>query len=125
MNKINALAESDITKEYAKPTTPNRVPRDKIPEINIIIEITLVITIIPLFSFAKNCAEYNVDIVVLLFANNPAISIELAKKGIKKLKNNSSYDSAFSVCKYNMFSPARARKLKNNQIKFLIPYRFE
>tara|TARA_B110000116_G_C16412887_1_gene392666 strand:+ start:335 stop:604 length:270 start_codon:yes stop_codon:yes gene_type:complete len=64
MNKINALAESDITKAYAKPTTPNIVPRDKIPEINIIIEITLVITIIPLFSFAKNCDEYNVDIVV-------------------------------------------------------------
>ena len=62
----------------------------------------------------------SVDIVVLLFANNPAISIELAKKGIKKLKNNSSYDSAFSVCKYNMFSPARARKLKKNQIKSFV-----
>lgn len=65
----------------------------------------------------KKC---NVDIVVLLFANNPAISIQLAKDGIMKLKTNKSYDSAFSVCKYNMFSPARARKLERNQIKSFI-----
>lgn len=65
----------------------------------------------------KTC---KVDIVVLLFANNPAISIKLAKVGIKKLKNNKSYDSAFSVCKYNMFSPTRARKLERNQIKSFI-----
>ena len=60
------------------------------------------------------------DIIVLLFANNPAISIELAKDGIKKLKKNNSYDSAFSVCKYNMFSPARARKIIKNQIKSFV-----
>lgn len=57
------------------------------------------------------------DIVVLLFANNPAISIKLIKDGISLLSKDKSYDSAFSVCKYNMFSPTRARKIENNQIK--------
>ena len=57
------------------------------------------------------------SIVVLLFANNPAISINLIKKGIEKLQEDPTYDSAFSVCKYNMFSPTRARKLINEKIQ--------
>ena len=61
------------------------------------------------------------EIVVLLFANNPAISIELIKKGINKLIEDETYDSAFSVSKYNMFSPTRARKLENDKIKSFIP----
>ena len=61
------------------------------------------------------------DIVLLLFANNPAISINLVKKGINFLKKNKSYDSAFSVSKYNMFSPIRARKILNGQIKPFVP----
>ena len=62
--------------------------------------------------------KFPADIIVLLFANNPAISTKLIKEGIKILKRkNNNYDSAFSVCKYNMFSPARARKLANNTIK--------
>mgnify|MGYP006086255163 CR=1 FL=1 len=61
------------------------------------------------------------DIIVLLFANNPAISISLVEKGIKKLLEDESYDSAFSVSKYNMFSPTRARKLLDEQIHSFIP----
>lgn len=62
-------------------------------------------------------AECNFDVVVLLFANNPAISVNLINEGIELLKNDLSYDSAFSVCRYNMFSPTRARKLENGEIK--------
>ena len=69
----------------------------------------------------KQC---DVDIVVLLFANNPAISVKLAREGIKKLKNDRSYDSAFSVCKYNMFSPARARKIQNQKIKSFVNLKY-
>ena len=61
--------------------------------------------------------KFKPKIIVLLFANNPAISVKLIKKGINILKKNTSYDSAFSVCKYNMFSPARARKITLNQIR--------
>jgi len=45
MYKINALDESDITREYAKPTIPNTFPRVKIPKTKIVIDIMLVITI--------------------------------------------------------------------------------
>tara|TARA_B100002019_G_C21270971_1_gene602261 strand:+ start:278 stop:991 length:714 start_codon:yes stop_codon:yes gene_type:complete len=57
------------------------------------------------------------DLVVLMFANNPAISLNLVKEGIDSLIKDETYDSAFSVCKYNMFSPARARKIEENTIK--------
>ncbi len=72
---------------------------------------------------AYNCIRKVCDfeILVLLFANNPAISINLVKKGINFLKKNKTYDSAFSVSKYNMFSPIRARKIENNQIKPFVP----
>ena len=61
------------------------------------------------------------SIIVLLFANNPAISIDLVKQGIKKLTDDESYDSAFSVSKYNMFSPPRARKLVDDKIESFVP----
>ena len=63
-------------------------------------------------------------IVVLLFANNPAISIKLINSGINKLQKNNSYDSAFSVCKYNMFSPVRARSIKNNKIQPFVSLKY-
>ena len=56
------------------------------------------------------------DLIVLFFANTPAISVKLIKEGIDFLSKNESYDSAFSVCKYNMFSPLRAKKIENSQI---------
>ena len=61
------------------------------------------------------------EIIVLLFANNPAISVDLISSGIKKLTDDNTYDSAFSVSKYNMFSPARARKIVNEEINAFIP----
>ena len=59
---------------------------------------------------------YQPEIVCLLFANNPAIDIELIKKGIDLLQNNHSLDSAFSVCRYDMFSPIRARRIDEEGI---------
>lgn len=61
------------------------------------------------------------NMVLLLFANNPAISIKLVKEGIKKLTIDKTYDSAFSVSKFNMFSPTRARKIENHSIRPFIP----
>ena len=71
-------------------------------------------------AYVEICKEKVPDIVVLLFANNPAISLKLIKEGIEILSKDNSYDSAFSVCKYNMFSPVRARKIENNEIKSFI-----
>ena len=54
------------------------------------------------------------SIVCLLFANNPAIDLKLINEGIQSLESDLSLDSAFSVCRYDMFSPVRARKISEN-----------
>ena len=56
------------------------------------------------------------SLVVLVFANCPAIDVELIREGIEALHNNSNLDSAFSVCQYNMFTPNRARRLSGDGI---------
>lgn len=55
-----------------------------------------------------------IDIMCLFLANNPAVDPALLDQGIETLLNNKSYDSAFSLSKYNMFNPARAKKLTPN-----------
>jgi CMP-N-acetylneuraminic acid synthetase len=49
------------------------------------------------------------DVVCLLFANNPAIDVALLRNGIEALSADQTLDSVFSVCRYDMFSPTRAR----------------
>ena len=56
------------------------------------------------------------DIVVLLFANTPMVKSEDLERAIEILQDDNSLDSCFSVVKYNMFSPTRARKLDENNI---------
>lgn len=70
-----------------------------------------------LHAYSEIIKDGAVDIIILLFANNPAISVKLLRQGIEVLSSDSSYDSAFSVCKYNMFSPTRARKIEGDEIK--------
>ncbi len=59
------------------------------------------------------------EMVVLLFANTPAIDVALIEKGISLLREDESLDSCFSVVKYDMFSPTRARKIEND---LLVPF---
>jgi CMP-N-acetylneuraminic acid synthetase len=56
----------------------------------------------------------SIDIVVLLFANSPMIDPILITQGIVALEEHPDYDTAFSVSKFNMFSPARAHKVDND-----------
>lgn len=56
------------------------------------------------------------EIVVLLFANNPAIDVRLIREGIEALQKDPTLDSAFSVCRYDMFSPLRARKIDEDGV---------
>jgi len=66
--------------------------------------------------------DQEIEIVVLLFANSPTIPPGLIDKGIRVLKKDKSLDSCFSVCKYNMWAPLRARRLtKKNLIKPYVP----
>lgn len=64
--------------------------------------------------------DENIEILVLLFCNAPTINSELISKGIKALKDNPEADSAVTVSRYNMYSPARARRI--NKDGFLQPF---
>jgi N-acylneuraminate cytidylyltransferase len=46
-----------------------------------------------------------------LFCNNPAINVDLLKEAIQFTKSTREFDSCFSVARYDMFSPARARRI--------------
>jgi CMP-N-acetylneuraminic acid synthetase len=54
----------------------------------------------------------DIDTVSLLFCNNPAINVHLLKEAVQFVGRSADYDSCFSVAKYDMFSPARARKVE-------------
>ena len=71
------------------------------------------------YKFIKSENENKeIDTISLLFCNNPAINVNLLVEAIQFTKESKVYDSCFSVAKYDMFSPARARKLiDDNEMK--------
>jgi hypothetical protein len=64
--------------------------------------------------------DREIEILVLVFANQPAIDWRMIEEGIEILRNNTDLDSAFSVCEYNMFHPSRAKQI--NQDGFIEPF---
>ena len=56
------------------------------------------------------------EMVVLLLANAPMVDLKKLEEGIQILRNDSTLDACVSVAKYNMFSPIRAKSMKNNII---------
>jgi len=67
------------------------------------------------YEFIKNDLQgEKINTISLLFCNNPAIDVELLKEAIKFTNTTDEYDSCFSVAKYDMFSPARARMLTDD-----------
>lgn len=64
------------------------------------------------YEFIKSdIGDKQINTISLLFCNNPAIDVDKLKKAIEFVNTTDEYDSCFSVAKYDMFSPARARKL--------------
>lgn len=61
--------------------------------------------------FIEDAVKGAPEIMTLLFANNPCVDSELLRKATKMLMQNQDLDSVFSVVRYDMFSPHRARKL--------------
>ena len=55
------------------------------------------------------------DYLVLMFANSPDIIPKYIEKGLSVLEENQKFDSVISLCKYNMFTPLRARKINNDK----------
>ena len=64
----------------------------------------------------------NIEFIVLLMANAPTITGKLIDKGINILRKNKKFDSAVTTSIYNMWSPLRARKMKNNFLKPFVPF---
>lgn len=63
------------------------------------------------------------EILVLLFCNAPTVSSDMISKGILALRNDKLADSAVSVSKYNMYSPARARRItEDGSLQPYIPF---
>ena len=56
----------------------------------------------------------DIEFIILLMANAPTITGKLINKGINILRRNKNFDSAVTTSVYNMWSPLRARKIKNH-----------
>lgn len=56
------------------------------------------------------------EMVVLLFANTPTVDVIKLSEGIQILRDDTDLDSCFSVVKYNMFSPTRAKMLTKGHL---------
>jgi CMP-N-acetylneuraminic acid synthetase len=60
----------------------------------------------------KDLDGQEIKTITLLFCNNPAIDVNLLNEAITFTGESEEFDSCFSVAKYDMFSPARARKVE-------------
>ena len=72
------------------------------------------------YKYIKDVLKKEIEIIVLLFCNAPTILSSTIDKGIEILKKNEKIDSVVTVSIYNMWSPLRARKLKDDG--FLHPF---
>ena len=70
-----------------------------------------------------NLDAKNIEFIILLMANAPTITGKLIDKGINILRKNKNIDSAVTTSIYNMWSPLRARKIKNRFLKPFVPFK--
>tara|TARA_B100001250_G_C19810694_1_gene795567 strand:- start:1880 stop:2626 length:747 start_codon:yes stop_codon:yes gene_type:complete len=73
------------------------------------------------YDFIVNHIGEEPEMVVLLFANTPTVDLEKLSQGIEIMRKDNTLDSCFSIVKYDMFSPTRAKKLENNLLKPFVP----
>src|SRR3989338_7407548 len=59
----------------------------------------------------KQAKKQEIELIVLLMCNAPAITAKTISAGIRVLRSHPEYDSAVTVSRYNMWSPLRARKI--------------
>lgn len=72
----------------------------------------------------KQDKKQDIELIVLLMCNAPAITAKTISEGIRILRSHPDYDSAVSVSRYNMWSPLRARKIDaQGLLKPFVPFR--
>ncbi|MBN4066919.1 hypothetical protein JYU14_02430 [Simkania negevensis] len=62
----------------------------------------------------SNIKGQKITAISLLFCNNPAIDVGKLNEALDFIEGTTEYDSCFSVAKYDMFSPNRARRIDEN-----------
>jgi hypothetical protein len=77
-----------------------------------------------LYTISKRIKPKKVDLIVLLMANAFCVTPEKLSEGINFLRKNSSYDSAVTVSKYNMWNPIRARRIVEETLQPYDPFVF-
>lgn len=108
IEKLFISTDSQFIAEMGKKYGGIFLPRPKeLAQPNTLLEDSLVFA----YKQMVEAVEDKIEIVVLFFANSPMIDPKLVDKGILALKENPDFDTAFSVSKFNMFSPARAHKV--------------
>lgn len=66
------------------------------------------------YDYVKKKFSKDIEFIVILMCNAPMILPSTIDKGVEVLRKNDEIDSAVSVSEYNMFTPIRARKVKND-----------
>ena len=69
--------------------------------------------------------QKEISTISLLFCNNPAINVNLLNEAIDFVSQTKEFDSCFSVAKYDMFTPARARRIdESGEIKPFVDLKY-
>ena len=70
--------------------------------------------------FRRLASGQSIEMMVLLFANAATVTGSLINEGISLLRSDPTLDSAVTVSRYNMWSPARARKLEDGLLRPMV-----
>ena len=73
------------------------------------------------YNYVKNELNKKVELVVILMCNAPMILPSTIDEGINILRTKKNIDSAVTVSEYNMFTPIRARRVKDGLLEPFIP----
>lgn len=75
------------------------------------------------YRYVRNGVADEIEMIVLIQCNAPFVLTKHIDEGIEKLREDKSFDSAVTVSKYNMYTPARARRVdENGVISNVIPF---
>ena len=73
------------------------------------------------YNYVKNTLNKKVELVVILMCNAPMILPNTIDEGINTLRKEKNIDSAVTVSAYNMFTPIRARRVKDGLLEPFVP----
>src|SRR5438445_2911573 len=67
-----------------------------------------------------NTTTVDYELLILLMCNAPMVTPEIIEEGIAALRKDESLDSAITVSQYNMWNPARARRIEDGLLQPMV-----